>query len=95
MGAPFTHLELFRDGRKTDEELRWTFEAPTYLQVQRRGDSLFLRTSPDGRGWTDFKTCTLIGMPPKVLVGVAASNSEAKEFAAHFEGWSLRFAGPD
>ena len=93
-GAPYTHLELFRDGRKADEELRWTTAAPTHLQVERRGDSLFLRTSADGRAWTDFKACTVPGMPPKVLVGVAVINSEAKEFSAQFEDWSLRSAGP-
>jgi regulation of enolase protein 1 (concanavalin A-like superfamily) len=93
-GAPYTHLELFRDGRKTDEELRWTAAAPTHLQVERRGDSVFLRTSADGRAWTDFKTCKVTGMPPRVLVGVAAINSEAKEFAPQFEGWSLRSSGP-
>src|SRR5262249_40635848 len=93
-GAPYTHLELFRDGGKTDEELRWTPGATTHLQVERRGDSFFLRTSDDGRAWTDYKTCTVPGMPRGVLVGLAAINSESKEFAPRFVGWSLRSAGP-
>jgi serine/threonine protein kinase/regulation of enolase protein 1 (concanavalin A-like superfamily) len=84
-------------------------DAPTHLQVERRGQVLYLRGSWDGKKWFTQATVADLPLPQRVAVGLLAVKTTKDEFAATFEnaalwqttessqaaGWSQLFNGQD
>ena len=93
-GRPCLDLQCFRDRQDVTRDIRHTTEGPVYVQAERRGDKLILKSSPDGQAWTAYRTCTLTGLPAKLYVGVTAINAGAGSFAPEFANWSLRADSP-
>ncbi len=94
-GQALLNVEFFRKGKVIEGGLKWAGDAPLYLQAERHGSRLILKTNSDGRDWNDYTTLDLTGIPAQVSIGVTAVNTGMKAFAPQFAAWSLRPNGPD
>ncbi len=76
------------------------FNADTYLQIERVGNTFYLRTSPDGENWVDYPDAgfsplerpDLDGVP--VQVGLAQCTYTANVGYAAFDDFSIVTPGP-
>ena len=93
-GNPYTCSEFFRHQETLPGNVYTAHNEPMYFRAERRGDTLFLKNSGDGRFWYNYQTVDLTGFPAKIHVGVGAVNTGTKGFPARFEGWSLRPLAP-
>ena len=89
-GRPWTSGEFFRDADRLPLNEYTADEGPMYFRAIRRGNTLFLKNSGDGKVWYDYKTHDLTGLPTKLQVGVGAISTGVKGFRSQFEGWSLQ-----
>jgi uncharacterized protein (TIGR03067 family) len=91
-GAPFLHLEWFRDGGHFGDEFENVNSAPdrpSHLKIDRRGGELQLSKSDDGQTWMHWKTVRNLKLPPRVSLGVMVQNSTTEDFAASFEALKI------
>jgi hypothetical protein len=92
-GAPYLNMEWYVGGQPGNTDVQGPPilpDAPTHLQIERRGQVLYLRRSEDGRTWTQSKAVSTMELPQRVSVGVVASNSTNTELTASFENLRLR-----
>jgi hypothetical protein len=89
-GKPYAHSEWYRKGEPVGDHGGFLLEGiPTYFQIERRGQQLHLRLSPDGKDWQHWKTITDLPLPNRVQIGVLAVNSTVRDFTAQFEHFAL------
>ena len=92
-GTPYLNMEWYntgQPGRTGDAARPMIPSAPTHLQIERRGQVLYLRRSDDGRRWTDVNAVHNLNLPQHVSVGLVASNSTNTDFTAEFHNIRLR-----
>ncbi len=87
-GWSLLRLEIFRDGRRTVQEARSIRSPATYLQFERRGDTLLAVYLEEG-AWMSFEPCMISGLPARLSVGPVVINTASDDFTAHFEGRAL------
>ncbi len=99
----YVHSEVLQL-KNPGAHLGFLTEAPAYLQIERRGNTLLLRHSTDGRTWSDPQTADNLDLASKLQVGVAAINAVKKEYTFTFDefklerpesGWVQLFNGKD
>lgn len=92
-GSPYLNMEWYVSGKLgVPEGFRPPLipEEPTQLQIERRGQALYLRRSDDGRTWTEAMVVNNMDLPQRVSVGVVASNSTNTDYTAAFQNIGLR-----
>lgn len=70
----------------------WPFQARpeyVYLRLDRRGDILGYKISPDGRSWVSVGGGQIIGLPSKLKVGLAAFSTSSKPSKVRFDQLKL------
>ena len=63
-------------------------DGPIVVRLQRRGNEYTCSFGADGQNWTELKKFK-VDYAPKLGVGLSASSTSRKNFAARFEGLSI------
>lgn len=85
-------FESCKDGKQGKNEFREVREGTVRLRMERRGTQFTYSYTTDGKTWLKFLTST-VNFPPKLSIGISASNASPKSFSARFEGFVLKGAG--
>jgi regulation of enolase protein 1 (concanavalin A-like superfamily) len=79
--ADWGQVQVYADGP--------ALAVPAYLRVQRRGDSLMVAFSRDGKKWTRTDRTLRASLPQKLKVGVIAESTAEGTFRATFDRFKL------
>jgi regulation of enolase protein 1 (concanavalin A-like superfamily) len=82
--SPKVYFEHFEDGRSAGKRTAPIEDIDVYLQVTRKGDTLDLSASEDGREWGKVQTLT-IKLPEQLKVGLHAINTSVERFSGTIE----------
>jgi hypothetical protein len=67
------------DGSSANSDATAVIDAPYYVMIERKGDSLFASVSADGTNWTQMGTPQYIGMTSPVYAGICVTSHAAGE----------------
>jgi regulation of enolase protein 1 (concanavalin A-like superfamily) len=85
-------VESCKDGKQVKTDARNIRDGAVRLRMERRGEDLVYSYSLDGKTWLKFPAAKL-GLPPRVNVGISASNASPRPFPARFENFKLDAGG--
>jgi len=81
-------LESVKPGRKPSETQRVVRDAPVTLKVEREGKTLTFSYSTDEKTWLKVNELATT-LPPKIMIGIAATNVAPREFTARFSNFEM------
>jgi hypothetical protein len=78
-GASF-QWRAMTDGTSSNSDAPALIEAPYYVRIERKGDSLFGSVSADGTNWTQMGSPQYISMAAPVYVGICVTSHAAGQY---------------
>ena|GEM_PF-1204331 len=81
-------LESVKPGRKPSETQRVVRDAPVTLKVERQGKTLTFSYSTDEKTWLKVNELATT-LPPKIMIGIAATNVAPRELTARFSNFEM------
>lgn len=82
----------FGEGACDNKWSKWPFKAKpehVYMRLERRGELLLCKISPDGKSWVMIGGGNLQGLPPKLKVGLAAYSTSTEPSKVRFDQLKL------